>query len=335
MQHFLSIAEMYPEDLLDVLERGFELRDEWELEGSHDEILKGKAVALYFEKPSLRTRVSMEGAVAELGGRSVTLDSGGVGLGVREAVSDVARVLAGMVDVFAGRVYDHRVLEAMREASDAAGGEGRGVRGDTPMPIVNMLSDREHPCQALADLMTLMDEWGREPEALHGKRLAWIGDGDNNVARSLAWAAAHLGMILTIASPAGYELDEETLDDILEYQMHLGIFDEAPVRADYGVSLVRDPYEAVAGADAVFTDTFVSMGQEGEKEERLKVFWKYQVNESLMRAAPDHAIVLHCLPAYRGVEITDAVLDGSRSRAFREAHNRLHAQKGLLAELLA
>lgn len=322
MQHFLTIAETSGDDLLRVLGRGLELREadtvdlgnpgrrsalpRLEAEG----VLRGRAVVLYFEKPSLRTRVSMEGAVGELGGRSVVLDAGGVGLGVRESVGDVARVLAGMVDCFAGRVFDHGVLVEMAGVGDEVG---------AGMPIVNMLSDVEHPCQALADVMTLMDEWGREPGDLRGRRLAWIGDG-NNVARSLAWAAAKLGMGFVQAAPPGYELDAATLDGI--------------AAAGGDAAVLDDPYEAVRGADAVFTDTFVSMGQEAQKADRLKVFSKYQVNAGLMAAAPAHAVVLHCLPAYRGVEITDEVLDGPQSRVFPEAHNRLHAQKGLLAELL-
>jgi ornithine carbamoyltransferase len=213
-------------------------------------------------------------------------------------VEDITRVLSGMVHGIAARVFEHAKLERMAAASD--------------LPVINMLSDDAHPCQALADAMTLQDEFGQD---LSGRHVAFIGDG-NNVARSLAGICRKLGVKFTLSAPQGFALPPQIVEQA-------------------GIELIDDPHQAVAEADAIVCDTFVSMGQEQEKQRRLDIFRDYQVNEQLLKSAPDHAIVMHCLPAYRGVEITDAVIDGPRSRVFAEAHNRLHAQKGLLAALLA
>lgn len=290
IDHFISLTDLDAEQVRAVLDKAFELR------GKRCEVLKDKTLVMLFEKPSLRTRVSFEQAMNELGGRAIVIRQDEVGLGQRESIADVARVLSGMVQGVAARVFDHaKLVEFAQHAT---------------VPVINMLSDDAHPVQVLADAMVLIDEFGKD---LTGRRLAWIGDG-NNVARSLAHLCRHLGMTLTIASPKGYEL---------------------PDAAALGVVTAADPKQAVADADAVFTDTFVSMGQEKEKQQRLDAFKDYQVNEQLLAAAPPHAVVLHCLPAYRGIEITDGVMDGPQSRVFPEAHNRLHAQKGLLALMLA
>jgi ornithine carbamoyltransferase len=253
---------------------------------------------MLFQKPSLRTRVSFEQGMLELGGHAIVLGRDEVGLGQREAVKDVARVLGGMVHGIAARVFKHEHLE---ELAQHAG-----------VPVINMLSDRSHPAQALADVLTMMDAFSPgDPEGLRGRTLAFVGDG-NNVARSLAVIADKLGFTFRIASPAGYELT--------------GHPDSA--------TRMTNPVEAVAGADAVYADTFVSMGEESQKDAKLAAFADYQISDELLAHATGGAIVLHCLPAYRGIEITDAVMDGPRSRVFPQAHNRLHAQKGMLAELL-
>ena len=299
-RHFLRLADQTAADTRRMLERAFTLRDA-ALPEAAEPPLAGRSVAMLFEKPSLRTRVSYEVGIRELGGQAVVLGQHEVGLGQRESVADVARVLGGMVDAIAARVFDHGTLETFAAHS--------GV------PVINMLSDRYHPSQAIADAMTLMDEWGCEPSDLAGRRVAFVGDG-NNVAVSLAWACKHLGMSFVLACPAGFEPPPGDLPGD-------------------GIEIVHATEAAVKDADAVFCDTFVSMGQEAEKQERLATFAGYQVNDALLAHAKPEAVVLHCLPAYRGVEITDAVMDGPRSRVFPEAWNRLHAQKGMLADLLA
>jgi ornithine carbamoyltransferase len=303
MKHFLSISDSTPDELKHMLEVSRRLRDERDAGKANDPVLAGKTLAMLFEKPSLRTRVSFEQAMIELGGHSIIMGQE-VGLGKREAVSDVAKVLGGMVHGIAARVFEHQKLIDFAKYG--------GV------PVINMLSDESHPCQALADIMTLQDEFGAD---LTGRGVAFIGDG-NNVARSVAILCGRLGVRFTLASPHEYAFTDEV---------------EKQLRADapgMELNLIEDPAKAVKGTDAVFTDTFTSMGQEDEKQARLEAFKGYQVNEALLAHAADHAVVLHCLPAYRGVEITDEVMDGPRSRVFPEAHNRLHAQKGLLAVLM-
>ncbi len=303
MKHFLSIADATTDELKHMLEVGRCLRDERDAGKANAPVLAGQTLAMIFEKPSLRTRVSFEQAMIELGGHSIVLGQE-VGLGKREAVSDVAKVLGGMVHAVAARVFEHQKLVDFAEHG--------GV------PVINMLSDESHPCQALADIMTLQDEFGAD---LAGRSVAFVGDG-NNVARSVAILCGKLGVRFVLASPQAYSFESAAVKQI---------------RADVpgiALDLIDDPAQAVKGADAVFTDTFTSMGQESEKQARLEAFKGYQVNDQLLSHAADHAIVLHCLPAYRGVEITDEVMDGPRSRVFPEAHNRLHAQKGLLAVLM-
>lgn len=304
MKHFISLSACSPDQIRHVLDIGFELRDERRRGVRNQPVLAGKTLAMIFEKPSLRTRVSFEQAMLELGGHPIHLGRDEIGLGQRESVADVARVLSGMVHGIAARVFEHEKLVEMAQHSS--------------VPVVNMLSDYSHPCQALADAMTIMDEFGKD---LSGRTIAFVGDG-NNVTRSLAVISAKLGMNFVLASPPGYSLEQEFAERMMR---------EAPTM---DLQMIGDPLQAVERADVVVTDTFVSMGQEADKEARIRAFSGYQVNEKLMAAAPKHAIVLHCLPAYRGVEITDAVIDGPQSRVFPEAHNRLHAQKGLLAVLM-
>ena len=255
--------------------------------------LAGKGVALVFQKPSARTRNSMEIATIQLGGHPVHIQKDEVGLGSRESAEDVARTLACYHAVIAARVMDHRDLEAMA--------------GATAKPLLNMLSDRDHPLQALADLLTVRHLLGR----LEGVRIAYVGDGNNNVCRSLAEACSLVGAELRIASPEGYGLGN----------------------APENVTQLADPAEAVEGADIVYTDVWVSMGQDEESQVRAKAFELYRVDEALMERCPG-ARFLHCLPARRGEEVSAAVIDGPRSAVWLQAENRMHTARGALAWLM-
>jgi len=295
--HFLDVDDFAAPTLRRVLDRALA----WKESGKVPDLLAGQAVAAVFEKPSARTRVSFEVAVSTLGGHCVTLRGEELGLGTRESVADVARTLASYCTMVGARVFDHKVLEEMARL----GG----------IPVVNLLSDIAHPGQAVGDLLTLEEHLGGPVE---GRRLAFVGDG-NNVAASLALAAALTGMEMIIASPPGYELD----DTVVERARNLGGV----------IDLVTDPYDAVAGVDAVYTDVWTSMGQEGTHEARLAAFGSYQVNAELMAAARPDTLVLHCLPAKRGLEITDDVLDGPNSVVWTQAQNRMHSYRSILVEL--
>lgn len=255
-------------------------------------LLAGKGAALYFEKPSARTRNSMELAVHQLGGHPVYLTPGELGIGTRESVADIARTLACYHGVIAARVFDHALLEELAEAS--------------PVPVVNMLSGSDHPLQGLADLLTIRQLCGR----IEGVGIAYVGDGDNNVARSLAEGCAALGAELTIVAPHGYQLSD----------------------APAGIAQTAD-LAAVAGAEIVYSDVFVSMGQDAEAERRMAELAPYQVNEALMATAAE-AWFLHCLPARRGEEVSAGVIDGPRSAVWRQAENRMHTARGALMWLL-
>jgi ornithine carbamoyltransferase len=296
-EDFLEVDALTPDRLAALLDRAVA----WK----HDPAavptpLARRGVALLFEKPSARTRTSTEMAVVGLGGHPVYIRSEEVGLGTRESVEDVARTLAGYCTILAARVFHHATLETMAAAVDA--------------PVVNLLSDRAHPCQALADVLTLREYLG----SLDGRRLVFVGDG-NNVAASLAFASALCGIELTIASPPGYELD----DDVVERARNLG----------GAIEVTLDPYEAVKGADAIYTDVWTSMGQEDEAPARRKAFAGYQVDRELMDAAGDQARFLHCLPAHRGEEVSAEVIDGPASLVWEQAANRMHAVRALLADL--
>jgi ornithine carbamoyltransferase len=304
MKHFLSIAETDLDELNHILDLSLALRAQRDRGEANPPCLAGKTLAMIFEKKSLRTRVSFQQAMYELGGNAINLARDEIGLGVRESAADVIRVLSGMVQGVCARVFEHAKLIELAQHSS--------------VPIINALSDDSHPCQALADVMTIIDEFGRD---VSGKTVAFIGDG-NNVARSLATISGKLGMNFVLASPPGYELDAAFVDRIMSQVPSMNF------------ELTHDAHQAVRYADAIYTDTWVSMGQEQEKAHRLKTFAGYCVDETLLAAAPKHAIVLHCLPAYRGLEIAESVMEGPASRVFPQAHNRLHAQKGLLAALL-
>jgi ornithine carbamoyltransferase len=264
-------------------------------------LLTGRGVAALFEKPSARTRISVEMAVATLDGHPIYIRPEEVGLDTRESVEDVARTMAGMCVAIAARVFDHRVLERMEAVVD--------------VPIINLLSDRAHPCQALADLLTLREHFNR----LEGLRIAYVGDG-NNVAASLAFGAALSGVELVVASPEGYELDA----DVVAGARNLG----------GTIELTGDPDDAVQGVDAVYTDVWTSMGQETERDLRLHAFAGFTINEAMMKGASPDAVFLHCLPAHRGEEVAPEVIDGPRSLVWPQAANRMHAVRALLADLL-
>ena len=295
---FLEVDALTPDRLAGLLERA----QRWKADPSAvPALLAGRGVALLFEKPSARTRSSTEMAVVGLGGHPIYIRPDEVGLGVRESVEDVARTLAAYSTVLAARVFDHATLETMAAAVD--------------VPVVNLLSDRAHPCQALADVLTLREHLG----SIDGRRLVFVGDG-NNVAASLAFASALCGIELTVASPPGYELD----DDVVERARNLG----------GAVDVVVDPYEAVKGADAVYTDVWTSMGQEDETAARRAAFRGYQVDADLMTAAGDQAVFLHCLPAHRGEEVSADVIDGPASLVWQQAANRMDAIRALFADLV-
>jgi ornithine carbamoyltransferase len=301
---FISLADTPLETLQHFMDTAHRLKKQYKDTGLNDPIARGKVLACIFEKPSLRTRVSFETAMIHMGGSALYISPNEIGLGTRESVPDVARVLSGMVDGIMARVFEHQKLKDL--AAHAA------------IPVINGLSDYSHPCQAMADLMTAQEHFGK----LQGLTLAYVGDG-NNVARSLMVACAKFGVKFRIAAPPGYELESDLVERIMG---------QCPT-LDFASA--HDPNQAVRDADIIYTDTWVSMGQEAEKAKRLPVFRPYQINEQLLAAAPKSAVVMHCLPAYRGVEITDPVIDGPQSLIFQEAENRLHFQTGLLACLLA
>lgn len=304
MKHFLSIAALTPDELLALLDLATQLKQEWR-SGGNKPILQGKSLALVFQKPSLRTRVSFEMGMVHLGGYGLYLSPNEIKMGGRESVPDVARVLSGYVDGVMARVFEHEHILQLAEFGS--------------VPIINGLSDYSHPAQALTDIFTILESKGR----LQGLKIAYIGDG-NNVARSLLFGAMKVGMHMTIATPSGYNLTDEDITLAQQYSRH-----------GAQVERTENPQQAVEDADVIYTDVWTSMGQEAETAKRLEVFPPYQINKKLVDQAKPDCIVMHCLPAHRGEEITDEVADGPHSVLFPQAHNRLHAQKAILAELLA
>lgn len=295
MRHVLDLDDLSPLEVAQVLD----LADD----PARPPLLERKTVGLYFEKPSLRTRHSCETAVVQLAGHPVVFRKDEIGGSGREPMSDIAQVLSGYHAALGARVFDHQVLENMAASAT--------------IPVINLLSDSGHPCQALADLLTMRQQWG----SLEGRTIAWIGD-FNNVARSLALGAAMTGMRLRIASPNGFGPSEADIDRLLGAGL-----DGKPVVTDR-------PTEAVKSADAVHTDVWASMGQEDQAAARRRAFEGFQVDATVMAAAPEHAVFMHCLPAHRGEEVAASVVDGPQSRVFPQAHNRLHAFRGLLRFLL-
>ena len=305
MKHFLSLADLTPEQLSGLLDLAIHLKEQWKT-GGNPPLLQNKTLGMLFTKPSLRTRVSFDMAMLHLGGQALYLSPNEISLGQRESVADVARVLSRYVDIIMARVFGHRdVLELAQYAR---------------VPVINGLSDYSHPCQGLADLLTIREKFGQ----LAGLKLAYIGDG-NNVANSLIFGAALSGMSFAIASPAGYEIRGDVVSKAKILATKTGAT----------LYFTHDPAEAVRDADAVYTDVWTSMGQETEGQKRLEVFApRYQINSALISKAKRQAIVLHCLPAHRGQEITDEVADGAHSALWDQAENRMHAQKAVLVELL-
>ena len=296
--NLISIADLSGEDILRLIQSAEAFRAR---RGRHGQPLEGKSLAMIFEKPSTRTRVSLEVAAWELGGHPLYLSANELQLGRGETIADTARVLSRYVHGITARVHSHgTVLQLAEHAS---------------VPVINALSDWEHPLQILADLQTMSQNF----QALDGLQIGWIGDG-NNVCNSLILASAILRMEITVASPPGYGPKAE----ILEEACALG---GSP-------RVVEEPEDAAGGADVLVTDTWVSMGDEAEEAERLRVFGRYQINSQLMDLAGEEAIALHCLPAHRGQEITDEVMDGPRSRVFDEAENRMHTSKAVMAWLM-
>ena len=299
-KNLLSVSDLSPEEIGSLMEQALAMKH-----GDTPCLLAGKTLALLFEKPSLRTRVSFDMAMHQLGGYAIYLSPQEVGLGQREPVADVARVLSRYVDGIAARVFSHQTLVALAEHSS--------------VPVVNALSDWEHPCQALADLLTIYEMKGK----LAGLTLAFIGDG-NNVANSLLLASALVGMNFRCASPPGYQINEVVLAQARVFAAHSGSQIQIANKAD----------EAVRNADAVYTDVWTSMGQEAEAGKRRLAFSSYQVDDKLLSLAKEDALFMHPLPAHHGEEISAGLLDDPRSVVFNQAENRLHLQKALLASML-
>jgi ornithine carbamoyltransferase len=304
MKDFIAIADYSPKELQEMLDLAVQLKDEWKTSGNAP-LLKGKVLAMVFQKPSLRTRVSFDMAMRHLGGDALYLSPNEIGLGKRESIADIARVLAGYVEAIMARVFDHQHVVELAQWSE--------------VPVINGLSDYNHPCQAMADALTIQENFGN----LKGLQVAYIGDG-NNVAVSLMHICSKLGAHFTIASPEGYDLPAAPVEAARQIASETGAT----------IKMIRDPQEAVHGSQVIYTDTWTSMGQEEETKQRERVFPPYQVNADLVAKASPEAIVMHCLPAHRGQEITNEVADGSHSALFPQAHNRLHAQKAILVRLM-
>ncbi|MEM1994516.1 MAG: ornithine carbamoyltransferase [Nitrososphaerales archaeon] len=296
----LSLKELTTEEILTILDTADKFKKE-RRKGILNKTLPDKTLALIFEKPSTRTRISFEVAMKELGGSSITLYSNEMQLSRGETIEDTARVLSRYVDIAMLRVISHKDLERFAKAAS--------------IPVINGLSDLYHPCQILADLQTIKEAKGK----LTNLKIAWIGDGDNNVANTLIIACAKLDLKLTLACPKPYQPKKEILKEA----------------GEANIIVTENPIEAVSEADVVMTDTYVSMGKDDERDQRLRIFLpKYQVNEYLMTQAKPDAIFMHCLPAHRGEEVTDTVIDGRWSVVWEEAENRLHTQKAILHHLL-
>lgn len=300
---FINILDHERAFLAGLIDRAIADKETLRSGGKLLEVLTGKTLAMYFDKPSLRTRLSFEIAVTQLGGHGVYLTDAEIGLGKREPIRDVARVISSMCDGVVVRTFEHEhVVELARFAS---------------VPVINALTDYSHPCQAMADLMTAKQRFGR----LDGLKLTFIGDG-HNVARSLAGGCARLGVRFVLAAPRRYQLDDAFVESLQRSQ------------PDVQFDQTDDPRSAVEAADIVYTDTWVSMDQQDERERRLADFQGYQVNSELLKSASADAVVMHCLPAYRGYEITEDVMESRQSVIFEEAENRLHFQRALLAVLI-
>lgn len=301
---FLTLADYSKEEIEYLLHLAVELKEKQQ-NGERYTPLSGKTLAMIFEKPSTRTRVSFEVGMVQLGGHALHLSSRDLQIGRGETIADTARVLSEYVDAIMIRTFEHEKVEELAQYAT--------------IPVINGLTDDDHPCQALADLLTIYEVKGK----LQGLKLAYIGDG-NNMAHALMLAAAKVGMHCAVASPKGYEPKEAIVKEAKQIASESGAT----------VVVTNDPYEAIADADVVYTDVWASMGQEAEANERMHIFAPFQVNEALVQQAKQDFIFLHCLPAHRGEEVTEGVIDGAHSYIFQQAGNRLHAQKALLVSLL-
>lgn len=300
VKHLISISDLTREEILDLIELAEKLKDERK-RGVFRDYLKNRSLAMVFELPSTRTRVSFEVAMTEMGGHALYLGWNDLQLGRGETIADTARVLSRYVSAVMARVRSHDTVVELARHSD--------------VPVINGLSNLEHPCQILADLLTIKERKGG-----FNVKLAWVGDG-NNVCNSMILASAVLGFEMVVATPKGFEPNES----IVRWAEERGA----------GVKITHDPESAVESADVIYTDVWTSMGQEAERNERLRIFRPFQVNSRLIERADSDVIVMHCLPAHRGEEITDDVLDGSHSVVFDQAENRLHAQKAVLLRLIS
>lgn len=304
MKDFLAISDLSSAQVQDLLDVAVKLKKE-HFKTGNKKIFKGKVLGMIFQKPSLRTRVSFDMAMRHCGGDALYLSPAEIGLGKRESIADVARVLSGYVEALMARVFEHEhVLELAKWAD---------------IPVVNGLSDYNHPCQGVADALTIREKFGKKSKGLN---VTFVGDG-NNVAVSLMHVSAKLGWNFTLASPEGYDLNPKAVD----------VAKEIAKKTGSKLNFLRDPHDAVKKAHVIYTDTWTSMGQEEETARREKVFPPYQVNAKLVKEADKDVIVMHCLPAHRNHELTDDVADGPHSAIFPQAHNRLHAQKAILAQL--
>jgi ornithine carbamoyltransferase len=303
MKHFLAISDLSPAEVQDLLDVALKLKKEYFKKGNKP-IFQGKVLGMIFQKPSLRTRVSFDMAMRHCGGDALYLSPNEIGLGKRESIADIARVLSGYVHALMARVFEHEHVLELAKWSE--------------IPVVNGLSDYNHPCQGMADALTIQEKFGKAK----GLNVSYVGDG-NNVTTSLMHVSAKLGWNFTIATPAGYDMNPRAVEVAKQIAKETGS----------KLTFLRDPHEAVKGAHVIYTDTWTSMGQEEETAKRELVFPPYQVNAKLVAEADKDVIVMHCLPAHRNHELTDDVADGPHSVIFPQAHNRLHAQKAILARL--
>jgi ornithine carbamoyltransferase len=303
MNHFLAISDLSSGEVQDLLDLAIKLKQEYFKKGNPP-YFKGKVLGMIFEKPSLRTRISFDMAMRHCGVDALYLSPNEIGLGKRESIADIARVLSGYVQALMARVFDHEHVLQLAQWSE--------------IPVINGLSDYNHPCQGMADALTIQEKFGKAK----GLNVAYVGDG-NNVAVSLMHVCAKLGWNFSIANPEDYDVSPKVVK----------IAEEIINETGSVLTFVRDPHEAVKGAHVIYTDTWTSMGQEEETAKREKVFPPYQVNAQLVSEADKDVIVMHCLPAHRNHELTDEVADGPHSVIFPQAHNRLHAQKAILARL--
>ncbi len=305
VKHLLSMQDLGPNEIEAILDEAAGLKEKLR-KGEPHELLQGKTLGMIFEKPSLRTRVTFETGMTQLGGHAIYLAPADIQLGERESVPDVARNLSRWVDVVMARLFKHDIIVELARHSS--------------VPVINGLTDLHHPCQTLGDLLTIRERKGK----LRGLKLAWVGDG-NNVCNSLLLGCTLVGMNISAACPRGYGPDASVVKQAKKNAEKSGA----------KLEVLTDPKKAVAGADVIYTDVWVSMGQEKEAKRRMRAFKGYQINAQLLKLAKPNAIVMHCLPAHRGQEITDEVIDGPRSVVWDQAENRMHAQKALLVSLLA